>query len=292
MTTSMLGIPSWTEIRTAYWVGKLKTVSAAAAHLGLHRATVIRHVDALEAALGQKLFHRHARGYTPTETGEELIRVGETADLMLEDFAVRSESYTEDLSGELHFTAREVTNALVLPILAEFQRRHPTLSIRYSPTPSRLRLEYGEAHIALRIGVKEEGPAYVTEHFRDIDFGLYATKTYAERHGIPKTMDEAAEHRYLCFTSKEPSLPVHTYLQSKVPKECIIFRSDSPLALDAALDLHMGIGFVPTHFASHRRDLVPIWQPWPRWSAPVWFVIHSNIYHSRKVQSFLAFVRG
>ena len=45
------------------------TVSGAAQALGVHHATVIRHIDALEGRLGVKLFQRHARGYTPTEAG-------------------------------------------------------------------------------------------------------------------------------------------------------------------------------------------------------------------------------
>ena len=38
----------WAELRTAYQVAKLGTVSAAATALGFHRATVNRHIDVLE----------------------------------------------------------------------------------------------------------------------------------------------------------------------------------------------------------------------------------------------------
>jgi PadR family transcriptional regulator AphA len=34
---------------------------------------VIRHIDAIEARLGVKLFQRHARGYTPTEAGRATL---------------------------------------------------------------------------------------------------------------------------------------------------------------------------------------------------------------------------
>ena len=64
---------NWDEIRTAYQVARLGTVSGAAEVLGVHHATVIRHVDAQEARLGVKLFQRHARGYTATEAGAELL---------------------------------------------------------------------------------------------------------------------------------------------------------------------------------------------------------------------------
>lgn len=66
---------NWDEVRTAYQVARMGTVSGAADVLGVHHATVIRHIDAIEARLGVKLFQRHARGYTPTEAGEDLLRV-------------------------------------------------------------------------------------------------------------------------------------------------------------------------------------------------------------------------
>ena len=42
---------NWDEIRTAFQVARLGTVSGAAEALGVHHATVIRHIDALEARL-------------------------------------------------------------------------------------------------------------------------------------------------------------------------------------------------------------------------------------------------
>jgi len=69
---------NWDEVRTAYQVARMGTVSGAAEVLGVHHATVIRHIDAIEARLGVKLFQRHARGYTPTEAGLDLLRVAQT----------------------------------------------------------------------------------------------------------------------------------------------------------------------------------------------------------------------
>jgi DNA-binding transcriptional LysR family regulator len=54
----------WTEIKTAYHVARLGTVSAAADVFGVHRATVIRHIDTLEAELGARVFLRNKTGYT------------------------------------------------------------------------------------------------------------------------------------------------------------------------------------------------------------------------------------
>ncbi len=69
-----MAISTWDEIRTAFHVARVGTVSGAADALGVHHATVIRHIDALEGQLGVKLFQRHARGYTSTEAGNDLLK--------------------------------------------------------------------------------------------------------------------------------------------------------------------------------------------------------------------------
>ena len=79
----------WTEIYTAYRLATAGTVSKAAAELGVHRATVNRHIDALEAGLGTRLFLRHRRGYELTDAGQEFLAVAERSHEMLGDIFAR-----------------------------------------------------------------------------------------------------------------------------------------------------------------------------------------------------------
>src|SRR5210317_620204 len=96
---------NWDEVRTAYQVARLGTVSGAADVLGVHHATVIRHIDALEKRLGVKLFQRHARGYTPTEAGADLLRVAQATDDQFNQLAGRIKGRGSDVSGELVVTS-------------------------------------------------------------------------------------------------------------------------------------------------------------------------------------------
>ena len=96
---------SWDEIRTAYQVARMGTVSGAAEVLGVHHATVIRHIDALEAQLGVKLFQRHARGYTATEAGADLLLVAQATDDQFTQLAGRIRGQGEGISGELLVTS-------------------------------------------------------------------------------------------------------------------------------------------------------------------------------------------
>ena len=91
----------WTEIRTAYNVARTGTVSKAAQELGVHRATVNRHIDALEAEIGTRLFLRHRRGYELTDAGHEFMEIAERSYDMLEDFFGRVRVQNADVEGEV-----------------------------------------------------------------------------------------------------------------------------------------------------------------------------------------------
>ncbi|MEL6126732.1 MAG: LysR family transcriptional regulator, partial [Pseudomonadota bacterium] len=88
---------------------ELGTVSAAAASLGYHRATVNRHIDALEAEIGARIFLRHAQGYTLTEVGHQVLRV-----------AQKTKELTDDLSGRLKGASERLEGELRLSVLAPF----------------------------------------------------------------------------------------------------------------------------------------------------------------------------
>src|SRR5210317_1935404 len=154
---------NWDEVRTAYQVARLGTVSGAADVLGVHHATVIRHIDALEKRLGVRLFQRHARGYTPTEAGQDLLATAAETEARFSQLASRIAGQGDTLSGELVLTALGFVAQLLMPALAELQNDHPDLRIRLVTDERVFRMELGEAHIAIRAGSAPSEPDNVVQ---------------------------------------------------------------------------------------------------------------------------------
>ena len=135
---------NWDEIRTAYQVARLGTVSGAADVLGVHHATVIRHIDALEGRIGVKLFQRHARGYTATEAGADLLRVAQATDDQFNQLVGRLKGQGEDVGGELVVTSLTSMAPVLIPVMTDFQRAHPDLLVRYLTSGRLFRLAYAQ----------------------------------------------------------------------------------------------------------------------------------------------------
>jgi len=63
----------WDDVRVFLALCRARTLSSAAARLGVNASTVGRRLDALEDALGARLFDRTPDGVIPTAATEHLL---------------------------------------------------------------------------------------------------------------------------------------------------------------------------------------------------------------------------
>ncbi len=278
---------NWDEIRTAFQVARRGTVSGAAESLGVHHATVIRHIDALEGRLGVKLFQRHARGYTATEAGQDLLRVAQTTDEQFQQLEGRIRGRGQDVSGELMVTSLIAFAPLMVGALTDFQRLYPEVVVRYLTDDRVFRLEYGEAHVALRAGPQPTEPDNVVQPFACQAIALYASRAYVEEHGMPDGIEALKSHRFVGHDNPDNHAPFQRWMRATIPYEQVIFRSTDTRVLEAALLGGAGIGFMGEREASRHSDLVQIMPPQDNWTAPLWLVTHVDLHRTAKVQAFL-----
>ncbi|WP_299968080.1 LysR family transcriptional regulator [uncultured Roseobacter sp.] len=282
---------NWDEIKTAYHVARRGTVSGAAEVLGVHHATVIRHVDALEARLGVKLFQRHARGYTATEAGQDLLRVAQATDDQFSQLAGRIRGQGDAVSGELVVTSLTNLVPRMAPVLTDFQRDYPEVVVRYLTGDRLFRLEYGEAHVAIRAGNAPDQPDNVVQNFHHQHVGLYATRGYLDVYGTPGGIDDFPAHRFVGHDTDHNRAPFNRWLRANVPGSAITFRATDTRALEAAVIAGAGIGFLPAMEAQANPDLVEVIARQDDWSVPLWLVSHVDLHRTTKVQTFLDYLK-
>ena len=277
----------WTELRTALMLARLGTVSAAADALGVHRATINRHIDTLEAEFQVPLFQRHARGYTLTEMGQEMLEVVGRADEMFSDLAGRSRGKAGRLSGTLVVTALPGITPLVMPALRDFHRAHPQIKLHLDTGTSLARLEHGEAHIAFRAGPKPDTLDYVVKPFQKVRFGLYASRDYIDRNGKPEGLAFKG-HRFVGTGDMTSRLPYAAWMNQHLTADHYAINATDPLTIGCAVKEGIGIGFLAEHEAVDDPDLVRILPSSNEWSVPIWIVTHVDLHRTEKIQAFLS----
>ena len=281
----------WDEIRTAYQVARLGTVSGAANALGVHHATVIRHIDALEGKLGAKLFQRHARGYTATEAGQDLLAVASSTDDQFTQLAGRIKGRGDEVTGELIVTSLESLSPLLIPVISRFQIEHSEVKVRLLSANRLLRLEYGEAHVAVRAGKLPEEPDNVVQPFFTQALQLVAHQDYVDRHGA-LTEANIASHRFIGSAADNPRAPFLRWLVDFVPDETIVFRTTEMREAKDAIQAGIGIGFVASWDRYEGDNLVEMLPSLEEWTAKIWLVTHVDLHRTAKVQTFLRFLKS
>ena len=283
---------NWDEIRTAYEVARAGTVSGAADALGVHHATVIRHIDALEGRLGVKLFQRHARGYTATEAGQDLMQVATATDDQFTQLAGRIRGQGEGVIGDLVVTSLGGLSPMLSPILARFRDEHPDVIVRYLTGDRVFRLEYGEAHVAIRAGNTPEEPDNVVQPLCEQHMHLVASPAYIAAHGMPNGEGDLENHWFIGPDDVDNRAPFNRWLMSKVARERILFRvTDGRAVMDAVL-AGAGIGFISKWELDRHPELIEVMPARAEWAGDLWLVTHVDLHRTTKVQTFLSFVKA
>ncbi|MBL4806420.1 MAG: LysR family transcriptional regulator [Rhodobacteraceae bacterium] len=283
---------NWDEIHTAYQVARLGTLSAAAAYLGVHHATVMRHIDNLERRLGAKLFHRHPRGYAPTEAGKDLMRIAATTDDQFTQMMARIRDNKDTVSGDLIVTTLSGLSPMFTPILAAFQQKHPAVRVSLLAEERLLKMEYGEAHVALRVGRQPTEPDNIVRHMCNLPMTLYAHKSYIEKHGMLNGIDDIKNHKFVLSGDKNSPAPFTDWVNQHVDDSQIVFRAPQMRSLDDAIIAGAGIGFMIIWMAQKNPDLVQMMPSKPEWDNRIWQVTHVDLHRTAKVQAFLAFLNS
>ena len=280
-----MSIEAWDEIRTAFHVARQGTVSGAAVELGVHHATVIRHIDALEARLNTKLFQRHARGYTPTEAGRDLLQVAQATDDQFTQLVGRLKGQGDSVTGELVVTSLSLLAPLLVPTIAEFQIAHPHVMTRFLTGERLFRLEYGEAHVAVRAGAAPEQPDNVVQKLFLSRTGLFASQAYIDRFGMPDLDGDLSGHVFAGSDEEESRAPFFQWLNERVPREQVVFRATDPRVLRYAVKQGIGLGFLTQWEAKRHPELVQIGDCLPEWDSQFWLVTHVDLHRTAKVQA-------
>lgn len=280
---------NWDDVRVFLAVARAGQILGAARRLELNHATVSRRIAALERALGAKLFRRLTTGSELTEEGERFLTVAERieADMIAARAEIAGES--DDVSGVVRIGAPDGFGvAFLAPRLGVLTERYPGLSIQLVPVPRSFSLSRREADIAITVERPTEG-RLVAGKLVDYTLGLHASRDYAQKHGLPSTIEELKQHRLIGYV---PDLLISLSLDygpEIMPDWHAIFGVSSALGQTEAVRSGAGIGILHTFIARAYDDLVPV-PVGPAIRRAYWLVYHETVRPLRRVQVVSSFI--
>ena len=115
--------------------------------------------------------------------------------------------------------------------MAILQKDNSSLRIKLISEERALKLECGEAHLAIRAGLKHTEPDNIVKHLLPLQFGMYAHKDYVKEMGKIQSSDDISIHKYVLKTHI-PIMSMNKWIADKIPLDNVVFKSSNHTALE------------------------------------------------------------
>jgi DNA-binding transcriptional LysR family regulator len=276
--------PGWELYRTFLEVVRDGSLSGAARKLSLTQPTVGRHIDALEAGLGLKLFSRSPRGLKTTPAALELVSHAETMAAASAALRRTASGGAKADRGTVRITASEMIGCEVLPqILSRFRDHHPAITVELALNNRNEDLLRRDADIAVRM-VRPRQKSLVVRRIGKSAIGLYAHRRYVEKYGLPKLIDDLSSHCLIGFDRDDLSLRSLGAMPRPLTRDLFGFRSDSDLAQFSALKAGVGIGGCQHQIARRYPELLGVLAKTIRFDLEIWLAMHEDMRSTGRVR--------
>ncbi|RLQ85217.1 LysR family transcriptional regulator [Notoacmeibacter ruber] len=274
---------NWDDFRYFLAVARDGQMLSAAARLGISQSRLSRHIAALEEASGTRLFDRTTRGSTLTEDGAALFVTAERVEAEILAGAARIGGH-DAVAGTVRIGAPDgFGSAFLAPRLGRFRSAYPDLRIQLVPVPRSFSLSEREADLAIMVGRPDKGRLRVRK-LVPYSLGLYASRAYLDRAGLPTTPDDLRHHTRIGYVDDLVYTPELNYAR-EFHRD---WQSDIAVATAigqfAAVQAGAGIGICHDFMARGDADLVRL-LPELEARRSYWLVWHENLRVARRVQA-------
>jgi len=172
--------------------------AGAARKLHSSRSRLSEQIAQLEAVSGMRLLHRSTRQLALTAEGEKVYEKAKLLPQLLNE--IEAIGSPAEPSGRVAIsTTHDIAIKHLIPVLAEFQRLFPKVQVDLIISDHKMDLIAEQIDLAIRIGLPNDDSLIGRVMYEERS-ALYASPTYLEEYGMPRTLDDLAKHKWVAIS--------------------------------------------------------------------------------------------
>ncbi len=176
------------------------SLSGAARSLPSSLTSVSRQISALEERYGTQLLLRTTRRLALTDDGRILYERARSILGELREVEAALSRGRQEPSGRIRISAPTLMGRLLIaPLLAEFLRRYPSLTVDLLLIDRAVDMVEEDIHLSLRVGHLPNSQL-VARKLADLRMIVCASPAYLQRCGVPQTPVDLGRHDCLVFS--------------------------------------------------------------------------------------------
>jgi DNA-binding transcriptional LysR family regulator len=231
-------------------VAEAKSVSKAAASLGIAQSAVTESIRALEVDAGAQLFDRHSKGVSLTYKGHQFLRRARLVVSAVDDAKRALSSQAGKVTGVLNLGVTSlVTGYYLADLLARFRRVFPEVRIKVVEE-ERSYVEHllinGELHLALMLTSNIEDSFalhHITLERSRVRVWIAPSHPFGDRHKL--SLGEVAEHSLIELASDEMTTSMGGWWQARRLRPTNVLKTSSVEAVRSLVATGAGTAVMP-----------------------------------------------
>jgi len=285
----------WDKLKIFHTVAEAGSFTSATVVLNISQSAISRQIQSLEEELKVKLFERHARGLTLTESGEYVYKTAHEVVSKIKEVEISLGDQKNKPTGKLTITTvRSFGTHWLTPRIQDFITLNPEVEVELIFDDKELDLSTRQADIGIFMR-RPKQLNYIQRKLVDINYHIYGSTKYLGKFGIPKSVNDLNKHRFISFGKGAPS-PVFNpdwalKLGSKdTNKIKPVMKVNSVMGLLLAVESGVGLAALPDYLVSQSNNVVKVL---PKAAGPITeahFVYPQSLKNVARVQAFRNFI--
>lgn len=269
-------LSEWSDLRLVLAMARSGTMARAAEALSVNVTTVFRRLRDLERSAGAPLFEKEGEFYRPTELGHALLAIAERTENDLLAVEISAAAGDPRFGGTIKLTStRDIAGILLVPLLADFRRAHPEITVELDSDDRIFDLNRREADMAVRptrqppasmIGIRT-GPLAVT---------AYATPALL-------AASDPSNLPWIGWGGTLGPKAEEYWLQDRIRPGAIALRCNDFRDRHSAVRAGMGAALLPCFMGDADPALVRVLDPPADLRSDLWVMSHPDLRRSPRV---------
>jgi DNA-binding transcriptional LysR family regulator len=280
--------PSADDLIVLLAVAREGRYTGAASRLGLNHTTVARRIESLEQALGGRVLARGAAGWVLTPLGEHALAAAEEVERAMR----RLSPDAPTLGGVVRLSATDgFSGFIAAPAMAALRARHPDVSLEIVAATRRAAQQRVGVDLEVVVGRPHVQRAEAI-HLGDYVLGLYASRDFLDRVGVPASMADLEGAPLVYFI--ESMLQVDALDEARRSTRGMVDAVSSTnvyVHVDATR-AGAGFGLLPAFLADPHEDLVRLFPEEIDERLPYWLVCRPEALRQPTVLAFIEALRA
>ena len=285
----------WDKLKIFHAVAEAGSFTSATVILNLSQSAISRQIQSLEEDLKVKLFERHARGLTLTENGEYVFKTAHEVISKLKEVETTLGDKKNKPSGKLTVTTVvSFGTTWLTPRIKEFMQLNPEIEVELIFDDKELDLSTRQADIGIFMR-RPKQLNYIQKKLIDINYHIYGSPKYLEKHGYPKTVNDLNKHEFISFGRGAPSPVYNPDWALKLgmkdnKKRKTAMRVNSVYGLLLAVQSGVGLAAIPDYLTVKQPNIVKVLPSVQGPTTEAHFVYPQSLKNVARVQAFRNFL--